>query len=169
MLFIHTHTHTHKPWSPDDYAWSVSNTNYCNGCFEKEYIVYSGFFRPLVVFLQSTVIYPIHPDLRNIIFLGFFFGDTSNTDCISILILRNKKKKRNQSTRREKNNTSGVLLREKRSNQMLFAEMFKAYNKTCTITAHTPPGKHKLIRPDRESIPRYRAIKTQSSVQNLKY
>lgn len=103
MLFVCVsvcalHTHTHELPSPDDYAWSVSNTNDCSGCFEKEYIVYSGFFRPLVVFLQSTVIYPIHPDLRNLIF--FFFGggsrDKGNTDGISILIFKKQESKENK-------------------------------------------------------------------------
>lgn len=114
------------------------------------------------------MIYPIHPDLRNIIFLDFFLGVTSNTSCISILIFK-KREKKNIKVQGEKTNTSGVFFREKRSNQILFAEMFKAYNKARTITALTAPGKHKLIRPDRESIPRYRAIKTQSSAQNLMY
>lgn len=166
---LHTYAHTHQPWSSDDYAWSVSNTNYCSGCFEKEYIVHSGFFRPLVVLVQSTVIYTFHPELRNLIFFVVVFlslVSQATQAAYPFSFLRNKPKK---SVNEKKQTPPGFSFGQKRWNQILSARVFEACNKTCTITAHKPPGKHELMRLDTESISRYGAITTKSSEQRLEH
>lgn len=131
----------------------MSNTKYCSGCFEKEYIVYSGFFRSLMVVFTQRI------DLSN--------SATSEKYKLLVFSCRCRQHRWHihsdfQHTRikGERSKPTHHLWCLIQTLKILFKDVFKMQNKPGTVATHShSPGKWELIRPDRESVLCYRAIK----------